>query len=44
MPPKDQNAGVTDYYESSTFKKYSINFYYGIILLVGGEISPVSLG
>lgn len=44
MPPKDLDAGETDYYQSSTFKKYSINFYYGIILLVGGEIAPISIG
>lgn len=40
MPPKDLDAQMTDFYTDSTFKKYTIVFYYAILTMVGNEIAP----
>jgi CRP-like cAMP-binding protein len=40
LPPKDLDAGVTDFYDINTFGKYTVVFYYAILLIVGNESAP----
>lgn len=42
MPPYDANYGFTDFHELNMWRKYAIVFYYAILLLLGGDILPVS--
>ena len=42
IPPKDLDAGETDFYEISDFKQYTVVFYYAILLIVGNESAPRS--
>ena len=40
VPPKDLDSGETDFYDLSMWAKYSVVFYYAILLLVGNESAP----
>jgi len=40
IPPKDQNSGTTDFYDTSYFRQYTVVFYYAILLIVGNDSSP----
>jgi hypothetical protein len=42
VPPKDLDAGETDFYNGDYGLKYSTVFYYAILLLVGNEGAPVT--
>lgn len=43
IPTKDLDAYRTNFYELSALNKYSIVFYYSILLIVGNECAPVTL-
>lgn len=40
LPPKDLDSGETDFYELGNFNKYTVVFYYAILLIVGNESAP----
>jgi len=40
IPPKDLDAGETDFYRISNLRKYTVVFYYAILLIVGNESAP----
>lgn len=40
LPPKDLDAGETDFYDLSNFRQYTVVFYYAILLIVGNESAP----
>ncbi len=42
MPPKDLDSGETTFYDLSTFSKYTVVFYYAILLIVGNESAPMT--
>jgi len=44
IPPKDLDSGETNFYEVSEGYQYSYVFYYAILLLVGNESAPVTMG
>ena len=43
IPTKDLDAYRTNFYDLSALNKYSIVFYYSILLIVGNECAPVTL-
>lgn len=44
LPPKDLDAGETDFYRLSSLRQYTVVFYYAILLIVGNESAPRSTG
>lgn len=42
LPPKDLDAGETDFYEIGNLRQYTVVFYYAILLIVGNESAPKS--
>jgi hypothetical protein len=44
MPPKDQNAGVTDFYIVSAGYQYLVVAYYAMLLIIGNDVSPTNVG
>jgi hypothetical protein len=44
VPPKDLDSGETNFYDVSSGYRYSTVFYYAILLLVGNEAAPTTLG
>lgn len=44
IPTKDLDAYESNFFEKSSLKKYTIVFYYMILLVVGNDCSPVTFG
>lgn len=44
IPTKDLDAYETNFYSLTTLNKYSIVFYYSILLIVGNDCAPVTFG
>lgn len=40
LPPKDLDAGETNFYDISKLRQYTVVFYYAILLIVGNESAP----
>lgn len=40
LPPKDLDAGETDFYDLNSLRQYTVVFYYAILLIVGNESAP----
>ena len=44
IPTKDLDAYETDFFEKTPWDKYTIVFYYMILLVVGNDCAPVTFG
>lgn len=42
VPPKDLDSGITNFYQISNLRQYTVVFYYAILLIVGNESAPRS--
>ena len=42
LPPRQMDSGITDFYDVGLWSKYSVVFYYAMLLLVGNEVAPVN--
>jgi hypothetical protein len=40
LPPKDLDAGETNFYDIGSMRQYTVVFYYAILLIVGNESAP----